>query len=265
MEFADPAELSRVCLERLGDRAGPQFAAMARRGFRLEPAAHGAPATGRCRLGGPALLEPGTPWPELDGVPLSPLAVLDTDALAPWLGSELPTRPGLLNFFHLDPDLPYEDYRRLDTSSPLMYRVVSADPARAVEAAAPAPARSYPARPVHAAESTMLPDCWDVEDGDVAFDPDVHWGATSLILAELDDLDGNTAGRHCAFGWPDTSYASAVTSRDADGPAVHLLQLAEDVELGWGWGDAGSLYFTIPVKALAAGDFAAATAEGRCC
>ncbi|MEU4038913.1 hypothetical protein [Streptomyces collinus] len=27
------------------------------------------------------------------------------------------------------------------------------------------------------------------------------------------------------FGWPDTSYTLRVSSRDADGPAVHLLQL----------------------------------------
>ncbi|WP_317447319.1 DUF1963 domain-containing protein [Streptomyces collinus] len=56
-----------------------------------------------------------------------------------------------------------------------------------------------------------------------------------------------------------------VSSRDADGPAVHLLQLAGDGELGWGWGDAGTLYFTIPVKALADGDFGQAVAQVCCC
>ncbi|MGF1429859.1 DUF1963 domain-containing protein [Kitasatospora sp. LaBMicrA B282] len=55
------------------------------------------------------------------------------------------------------------------------------------------------------------------------------------------------------------------TGRDEDGPAVQLLQLAEDAELGWGWGDAGTLYFTIPAKAFAAGDFGRAEATGRCC
>ncbi|MFJ8439820.1 DUF1963 domain-containing protein [Kitasatospora griseola] len=265
MEFDGPAEMYRVCAERLGERSGPQFAAMARRGFRLEPSTGSAPATGRCRLGGPALLEPGTGWPELDGVPLSLLAVLDTDALASRLGGELPVRPGLLNFFYLDPDVPYEEYRKLDTSSPRAYRVIPADPARAVETAAPEPARSCSARSVHAVESTMLPDCWDVEDADVEFDSAAHWGAASLILTAMGEFDGNTAGRHCAFGWPDTSYTSPVTSRDADGPAVHLLQLAEDVELGWGWGDAGTVYFTIPAKAFAAGDFSKAEATIRCC
>ncbi len=32
-----------------------------------------------------------------------------------------------------------------------------------------------------------------------------------------------------------------------------------------GWEDAGSLYFTIPVKALAAGDFSQAVARVLCC
>jgi hypothetical protein len=40
-----------------------------------------------------------------------------------------------------------------------------------VETAAPAPARTYPAVPVHAAGVAMLPDSWDVEDRDVEFEP----------------------------------------------------------------------------------------------
>ncbi|MGW2767991.1 hypothetical protein [Streptomyces sp. NPDC001275] len=74
--------------------------------------------------------------------------------------------------------------------------------------------------PAHAAEVIMLPECWDVEDEDVGFDRGQHWGAASLILSEMGDLDGNTAGSHCALGWPDTSYTLRVASRDADGPAV---------------------------------------------
>lgn len=264
MEFTDAAEMIRICTERLGEKAGRQFAAMARRGFRLDPPAAGAPATGRCRLGGPALLEPGTPWPEFGGFPLSLHAVLDTDALAPWLDDELPTRPGLLNFY-LDPDLPYDEYRELDLFAREACRVIPADPARAVETSAPEPAKSYPATPVDAARVTMLPDCWDVEDDDVEFDPSERWGAPSLILDKMHGLDGNTAGGHRAFGWPDTSYASRVTGRDADGPAIQLLQLAEDGELGWRWGDVGTMYFTIPVKAFAAGDFGKAEAIIRCC
>ncbi len=62
------------------------------------------------------------------------------------------------NFFYLDPDVPYGEYRMLDASRPEMCRVIPADLTRAVQTAAPEPARSYPARPVHAAEVTMLPE-----------------------------------------------------------------------------------------------------------
>ncbi|MFF4705333.1 DUF1963 domain-containing protein [Streptomyces sp. NPDC001288] len=265
MQFYDHATLSRVCVERLGEKAGRQFAAMARGGLRLLRPAGGIRATGRCRLGGPALLDPETCWPEQGGVPLSLHAVLDTAALAGRPGDEQLAPPRLLNFFYLDPDLPYEDRRRLDLSGPGTCRVLPADPARAVETAAPEPARSYPPVPVHAAAAAMLPDCWDVEDEDVEFDGDRYWGAAALILDEMGDLDGNTAGTHCAFGWPDTSYTLKVSSRDADGPAVHLLQLAEDAELGWGWADAGTLYFTIPARAFAAGDFRQARAQVLSC
>ncbi|WP_405793686.1 DUF1963 domain-containing protein [Streptomyces sp. NBC_01506] len=263
MMFDDPAALHRECAARLGEKTGPRFAAMSRRGFRLTDPADAAPATGRCRLGGPALLEPGTSWPEFAGLPLSLHAVLDTDALAPWLGEELPTRPGLLNFFYFDADIPFDEYQNLDMTLPGAGRVIAADPARAVETTAPRPARSYPATPVHAAEVTMLPDCWDIEDDDIDFDRDEHWGATSLILTAMDGLDSNTAGHHCAFGWPDTSYATWVTDRDDDGPAIHLLQLPEDPRLGWG--DAGTMYFTIPAGDFAAGDFTTADADMRCC
>ncbi|MFI8461941.1 hypothetical protein [Kitasatospora sp. NPDC085464] len=50
-----------------------------------------APAAGRSRLGGDALLEPGVPWPALEGVPLSLHAVLDIDALAGWSGTNSPS------------------------------------------------------------------------------------------------------------------------------------------------------------------------------
>ncbi|MDL4813586.1 DUF1963 domain-containing protein [Actinomadura opuntiae] len=264
MRFDDFEAMVRVCVERLGERAGRQFAGMARRGFCLERAAGGSQATGGCRLGGAALLDPGTSWPRAGGYPYSLFAVLDTDALAPWLGAELPVRPGLLNFFYFDPDVPYEEYSKLDFAHGTGL-VIAADPARAVEMAAPAPARTFPPTPVRAAEVVMLPDIWDVEDGDIEYDKDEHWGANSFLMARMEEFDSNTMGMHCAFGWPDTSYTVPVTGRDDAGrPDVHLLQLAEDAELEWGWGDAGTLYFTIPAKAFAEGDFGQAEAQGIC-
>jgi hypothetical protein len=212
------------------------------------------------------LLNPGTAWPQAGGVPLSLHAVLDISALAGWLGDALPPFGlGLLNFFYADPDVPFETYRQLDFQSEEVCRVIPADSAQAVEIAAPSPAWIYPAVPVHAAEVTMLPDSWDVEDGDVEFDSSEHWGAPSFLLDAMGGLDGNTADRHCAFGWPDTSYASRVTGRDAHAPDIHLLQLARDAELGWSWGDAATLYFTIPAGSFAVGDFTTARLVVQSC
>ncbi|MFJ8387800.1 DUF1963 domain-containing protein [Streptomyces sp. NPDC094438] len=61
------------------------------------------------------------------------------------------------------------------------------------------------------------------------------------------------------------SSPMAIAEFLADAPATHVLQLAEDAELGWGWGDAGTMYFTIPEKAFAAGGFNKAEANGHCC
>ncbi|MEU6820765.1 DUF1963 domain-containing protein [Streptomyces atriruber] len=189
MELEPDDDVRRICVDRLGDRK----------------------PTGRCRLGGPALLEPDTAWPEFDGVPLSLHAVIDTDQLSPWPAGEGPDRsPGLLNFFHLDPDLPYESVKDLESSAPAACRVVPADPARAVERPAPHPTRSYPGRAVHAAPVTTLPDCWDLPDDAVAYDPDAHWGAASLLLDAFGDLDGNNSGGHQAFGWPGLSHTVPV-------------------------------------------------------
>ncbi|WP_129840206.1 DUF1963 domain-containing protein [Streptomyces sp. RFCAC02] len=273
MRFDDPAVMRRICAERLGRGAGEAYAALARDGFRLTAAGGDARATGRCRFGGGALLEPGAAWPESGGFPLSLHAVLDTGALAAALGRDLPVRGALLNFFLLDPDAPYAEYSRLDVSDPRACRVIAADRASAVERAVPPRARQYPGTPVHASRAVMLPDPFDLADGEVPLDHDEdgaplgrdgRWRVPYLIGDLMGASDGNTAGEHLALGWPDASHTLPVTPRDAGGPAVHLLQLAEDPDLGWGWGDAGEVSFTVPAAAWAEGDVTRAGAHFRC-
>lgn len=123
----------------------------------------------------------------------------------------------------------------------------------------------YPAVPVHAVAVAMLPDACDVGENEIEYDKSAYWGLAELLWATMKDLDSNTADRHCALGWPDNSYATRVTARDEHGPQVHLLQLARDKELGWSWGDAATFYFTIPVAALAAGDFTEVRMVGGSC
>jgi hypothetical protein len=96
VHFDDPAAVLPTCIERLGEHAGRKSAAPVRPGFLLRRPADQATATGLRRLGGPALLEPDTPWPEVDGFPLSLPAVLDTEALAGRFDDPgLPAYPGV--------------------------------------------------------------------------------------------------------------------------------------------------------------------------
>ncbi|WP_405607705.1 DUF1963 domain-containing protein [Streptomyces sp. NBC_01508] len=130
--------MRELCVAELGEAEGEKLAAMALPGFRLTPARPVKPAAGLSRRGGPALLDPGTPRPQCDGIPLSLFAVLDTEVLAPWLGDVLPHRAGLLNFFYLQPDPADEDAMNLffdgeQWHDPRAGRVIAALPPRAVE------------------------------------------------------------------------------------------------------------------------------------
>ncbi|GAA0353931.1 YwqG family protein [Actinoallomurus spadix] len=261
MDFRESlAEIEALCAEHVPGAAGPQLAAMALPGLMLDPVDDGHLATGRCRLGGPALLEPGTPWPECDGIPLSLLAVLDTDPLAGWLGDRLPCRPGLLNFFYLDPDLDYDDYRHIDLfEDARVWRVIPADPARAESVAAPAGARSFAATPLRASPIPTLPDQWDPAVDGLDFGPDRDLPPcleVGEVCGAWTERYGD--GLHRAFGWPSLLQGPL----QAEGH-VHLLQI--DGFDRWTFGDAGVLYYTIPEDALRAGDFTRVVAEGQCC
>ncbi|GAA3783770.1 hypothetical protein GCM10022225_84890 [Plantactinospora mayteni] len=241
MDYRDALpELRQICIEELGERFGAQLAEHARPGFGLEPARKGRPATGRNYLGGPALLDPGTPWPDYLGIPLSPVAVLDTDPLASWLGEHLPVRPGLLNFFVFEPDLPPKEYPRdVDYDDPRWLRVIPADPARAAEVPAPAPARSFDRIPLHAKPVLTLPGHGDSAYRD--FDWDTEIAAWPLIdQAEKHD--------HLAFGRPQWEQGPEPSWRDDH---RHLLMVSPG-KLGLDW---SYFYFSVPAAAFRAGDF----------
>lgn len=283
------AAIRELCLEHMGERLGQKVAALAKRGFMLKPASDDAPPTGRCQARGPALLEPGTPWPEnRAGVPLTVVAVLDTDALAPWLGDELPARLGLVNVFHLEPDPRYaEDSRFAETlgryqkwsrrfDADLDCQIVLADPAHAVEVPAPAPASTFEPRRLHAAPVITLPSV----DGEMV-DP-VLKTLDYRSEPEFDDDDWQPPAErfvqeplrgvwrdHCritlglgredeegwfrvdqAFGWP---YIDAWLMDTKNEEYTHILTLSGDVL--WPHGD-GIHRIMAPVSALQTGDFA---------
>ncbi|MFB9836840.1 DUF1963 domain-containing protein [Actinoallomurus acaciae] len=223
------AEIQALCVEHLGEVLGARLAALARPEFSLAPARDDVSPTGRCHVGGPALLEPGTPWPQTrGGFPLSLVAVLDTDELAPWLGDHLPTRLGLVNVFWLQPDFkcreddrfaelmePYEGWWG-QRDQPGDCQIVLASPPRAIEVAAPRPAQVLDRRPLNAAPIVTLPSLvgesndpivktFDFRalpdfDDDRMLGPDVRFGR--VWSGFCSEKLGYRPGDAQAFGWP---------------------------------------------------------------
>lgn len=250
------AEIRELCIELLGERLGPQMAALAQPGFTLKPASPERPPTGRCQAGGAALLEPGTPWPQATaGTPLSLFAVLDTDELAPWLRDQLPTRLGLVNVFSAVGS---------DTDE---CTIVCADPARAVEVPAPPSAETLSVVRLHAAPVMTLPavsgeyDTGDpvLETFDYRAEPDFdedHWESPAERFVQgplreewhfyCRDEQGFALGDSQAFGWP---HIDSWIGMRADGYA-HLLTLSGDL-----WDDNGFERVMVPPSALRTGTF----------
>ncbi|MEV6964594.1 DUF1963 domain-containing protein [Hamadaea sp. NPDC051192] len=243
---AKRAELSRLCAEVVGESVGAQLAALARPAFQLRPAAAGQPATGRSALGGPALLDPGTPWPHHRDVPLSLAAVLDTDTLADVLGEPVPWQTGLLNFFVYDP-VPDHEWDA-DLTSPGWARVIAAHSDRAVERTAPEPADSYERIAIDAAPVLTLPDQWD--DAVNRLDRGPHrQNILGLELHPLYEQWGEVDG-HAAFGWPAWELGPSPSWADDH---LHLLKLRA-------FPFDGTLYVSVPAAALQSGDLSAAVA-----
>lgn len=272
-------ELGDLCVSHLGEQIGRQLAALARPTAALVPVADGV-RTGRSRLGGAALLDPGTAWPEYEGYPLSLLAVIDMAHLGSWVDARLPDRPGLLNFFFLEIDDPddqsREPYRAAlpGLRNPLTCRVVPADAGRAEEVQAPPLAASFSSRPLNLVTGLTLPDFADdpvLQDLDLGVHAEVGvYGAwpgafvDEKFGAAWDDylagqpLFDEHANR--VFGWPRLGAGSCLlTSLEAGKEYVHLLELASDREFQWG--DGGSLHFVSPAGALRDGDFSRVVAD----
>lgn len=285
----EPQELKtrieRLCTSHLGTDMGPRAAALFRNGFELYPTGEGEKPSGWCRFGGPALLEPGTPWPASEHGTLTLLAVLDTDILAPWLDVALPPGANLLNVFYLGENDSVEEEVGTQWGSqfetPRDWRVMPADPAKAVEVPAPSGTGMLPLRPVRAEPIVTVP---DLHDSDFALgmeriDPEVREALVGIQepLLELLPDDGNDGGfrhmhehapdldaewrinGHRAFGWPWQMQGEPIP----DDSRLHLLQL--DTDDMWTWGDVGMISLDIPAEALRAGDFSQAHCEFACC
>ncbi|MER7789905.1 DUF1963 domain-containing protein [Streptomyces sp. NPDC097640] len=260
--------LRDFCAEHLGTDLADRVISLARPGFELTEAAPGQ-AAGHSRFGGRAMLEPGTPWPMCEDLPLSLIAVLDTDALAPWLGDLLPPGTGLLNFFHLDKESEQCDPTAREVASgygtedPEVGRVIAARSTLAVETEPPARSSVFAPVPWAAELAFAFPDIWDsawdtldlgYEGGDYEavemFRGAIHadWFPPGLLFCE--DM---------AFGRPvfPTGSSSVMLNGDDSNRYHHLLQLSDRHE----WrldGEGGWMHWSIPTEALRAGDFSQA-------
>ncbi|MCO6005154.1 YwqG family protein [Actinoallomurus purpureus] len=272
-------ELRALCVEHLGEHVGTQLAALAEPASALIPATNGSPP-GRSRLGGPALLDPGTAWPEYEGYPLSLLAVIDTAQLGPWAGASLPGPPSLLNFFFLeifdldDPEVQPYLAALPGLGNPLTCRIVPADPAYAAEVHGPARAISFSSIPLDTAPGITLPDFTD-DPALNGLDLGPHaaegiYGAMPGLFVEerfgpawadytsrqplYDDRS------HQCFGWPTLGGGSCLqTSMRPEEEFTHILELSSTREFEWG--DGGSLHFVSPSRPLRDGDFSHVVAD----
>ncbi|GAA2086619.1 DUF1963 domain-containing protein [Actinomadura alba] len=266
---AELAVVRELCVEHLGEHVGSQLAVLAKPGFMVDAVGEGESAAGRSRFGGPALLEPGTAWPECEGVPLSLFAVLDMEALGPWLGEEPHGGVGLLNLFFLYPEAgdAWEVFGRVDLDDPRLCGVLAAAPARAVEVPAPAGAAVFDSVPMYAEPMVTLPDPWDDVISRLDPGPD-HAGTLYEDVPNMliQDRFGSVWQEHSAiegtllagqaFGWPNMLSNGPSPAKGERAESRHLLQLSSN-EL-WNWSEGGWLHFMIPVTALRDGDLSGA-------
>lgn len=246
-----------LCVESLGECLGNQLADVTRLGIGLAPASPQRPATGQCRLAGPALLDPGTAWPEADGLPLSLFAVLDMDELAPRAADQSPVQTGLLNFFSLD--LRHD----FDLNDPRTCAVIPAASDQAVEVTAPAPLTEFETVPLHAECGTTLPgpyveyapDVWERFEPDDEVREEFEDDPRSFMYERFADAWVHDPGRlrtdDQVFGWPMTE-THPVKARPENGDRLLLTLTSNNGP--WEFPNGGSLMFYIPEQALQAGD-----------
>jgi len=268
------AEVRDFYADRLGENIAGQLIELARPGFALT-AAEPDQATGQCRFGGRPLLEPGTAWPMCEGTPLSLVGVLDTDALAPWLGGLVPPGAGLLNFFYLDSDSKLNDPQamelelKLDAHDPRKSAVIPAAPSRAVEATPPARASVFEPEAWTAAPAIALL-CLErdpaLEQIDLGTAPDKFASEMPsdyidrhIETWEWEQIPARVTSDDVAFGWPEFPTGNSPWFPDGEDPNLyhHLLQFSGNDQ----WrleGEGGWMHFSIPTEALRKGDFSQA-------
>jgi Domain of unknown function (DUF1963) len=211
---------------------------------------------GGSRLGGPALLPPGTDWPTgAHERPLSFLAAIDLAELPPADG-----RPGAgwwLFFADLGEDEHGEGFFEPERNTPAARaRLLSVAAGATPEPATP-PGDELDHRPVTFEPVLTLPSDYDAA-GRLGLDAyEKH-----AYQAALDVLE-NALGEPSWMG--DQHWVGGhVTNAQGEPPepdTVLLLHMADDDSLGFSFLDAGTIQFRIPADALLREDYSAVRAE----
>jgi uncharacterized protein YwqG len=277
---ADAGALGTLARRHFGD-AGRVLESSARSSVRLRRAGS-CPDTDRgSRFGGTALLPVGQAWPAtLAGRPLSFLAQVSTaDIQVPAEVAVLPADT-LLAFFY---EAGEQQGWGFDPGDRQFSAVIPAPAAGAVAIASPPEVRTFPAYRMLPQAVTTIPDYGESSLDGLDADCDVF----EQLYADLDRDD--EAPRHRMFGWPDlvqnpmqlecqlassgiyvgdpTGYRHPRAAELAPGAAdwILLLQLDTDDDIGWMWGDTGTIYYWIRRQDLLAARFDQAWMIFQCC
>lgn len=265
-----PARASAKPSHGADDAVRQRFKALYRPALHLRPAK--APAFSR--LGGLPALPPEMPWPEWNGKPLAFLAQLDLGELHAALPSFLPAS-GQLYFFY-DQEQGAWGFDPKDVGA---WRVLHLPSPRAAAAPRRAPTGLDPSfvyKPltVAAHRIDLLPSLerlsldqhnWKEDDDayfalrDEAFQGFTHHQTLGFPTPVQDDemeLQCQLASSGVYVGTPEGYEDSRVPSLKPGAADWRLLlQLDSDDDVGWMWGDVGTLYFWVRESDARRGDF----------
>jgi hypothetical protein len=222
-------------------------------------------------LSGAALLDPALTWPQRDGQPLEFLAQLNLEEI-PNTAHARPAR-GLVSFFYDVANPPWGDEANDHSGTVVLF---TPDPATARAQLKPgSPPHAPPRKPLAFTQAAAF--CLREDQGDRLEDfiQKTDEATAEIVsdmqmtLSEVNPGDGNRVLSAPALiqGDMDDDLASAAgfLGLPRDTAWTMLLQLDSDRDLGWCWGDAGSLYFWIPTDDLATGRFDRVWTILQCC
>jgi uncharacterized protein YwqG len=287
MELREPhlSRLPSLARQYLGDSAA-QLLPEASLSVRLQRTQACGPSSSGSRLGGLALLPPGQSWPVTQaGIPLSFLGQIST--------SEIPVSPGcpglppdtLLAFFY---EAAGQQGWGFDPADHQYWKVIAVPLAAAAPADAPAGVRVFSPRRLVPEQVTTIPD--PDEPAIEGLGRATGDGIPQLYDQLYEELyRDDKEPRHRMFGWPDlvqnsmqldcqlaSSGIDLRTGAGYDDPKAAqleggaaewmlLLQVDTDDEVGWMWGDCGTLYYWIRRPDLLAGRFDRVWMIFQCC